>query len=1081
MKLTACTVSGNSAALAGGGIGNMQPPNLGKYHLGYSLAMYDCTVSANTVEAYGGGIYNAKAFSLDMIDCTVSGNSAIFPEINGKVVGTGRGGGIRNLGTLTMANCTVYENSANNGRDDGYGGGISGEVGSTATLYDCTIWGNTASVTGDKNRGGDLASQGRWTLDNCIVADSQNLGGDIFGGLIANFCFIDDPTSAGGAVDGLFGDIVQSENPNLSDLGFQGRADRDDGPAARQPGHRHGRSVPDTQGNHDRPARRPRTRGGEVDIGATESGPITITVNSLADDANLPVIDGSVTTLRDAIDYANSDVYTGDTIIFAAGLTGTIALAQGALPAITTFHLTIDGPGANLLTIDAQGTSRIFSISAKAGANISGLTLANGSASSGGAIVNQGTLTLGDCTVSANTATVYGGAIDNDGTMTLGFCTITGNTAASGGGIYNDGTAALTLNQCSITDNTAAGKGGGIDNQGTLTLTGSTISGDTATGNSARGGGLYNEGTLTLVDSTIANNLVTGFASSGGAIYDQGRIVGGVATYATLTLADCTVAGNTANAVGGVGGIVNSVAAGATLDNTIVAMNTGGDLTGDASGSDNLIDNLGSSQIVNGHDGNIIGLDPKLGPLSNNGGPTQTMALLGGSPAINSGSNALVPEGVTIDQRGALRIKDGTVDIGAFEGEPSVITVTTLADSAGSGTTLRQAIDYVNNIDPQGGVTITFAAGLQGTLDLTQGSLPLITGDLAIVGPGANLLTIDAQGNSRILSIASGADVTISGLTLADGSAAQGGGILNSGGTLTMSDCTVSGNTAGGGSPGIGGGIFNGYAGGYFSGIISGTLTLVGCTLSGNSAIGSGGALWNDSFCNLTMIDCTVSGNGATDIAALALIGSTNTIDACTVSGNTESASRYAAGITVGVDGATINDTIVVGNTDPFGASDLGGGPASGSNNLIGALTNHGSVTGSNNQVGVTNPMLGPLAYNGGTTQTMALLTGSPAIGAGAVALLPPGIITDQRGSPRIKGGAVDIGAFESGPTTLVVTSLADVNSGAIDLFAPDGITLREAIAFAAADPGDDTIVFSPLLKGAIDLSLAASRPSPSP
>ena len=405
------------------------------------------------------------------------------------------------------------------------------------------------------------------------------------------------------------------------------------------------------------------------------------------------------------------------------------------------------------------------------------------------------------------------------------------------------------------------------------------------------------------------------------------------------------------------------------------------------------------------------------------------------------------------------------MDIGAFEGEPSVITVTTLADSAGSGTTLRQAIDYVNNIDPQGGVTITFAAGLQGTLDLTQGSLPLITGDLAIVGPGANLLTIDAQGNSRILSIASGADVTISGLTLADGSAAQGGGILNSGGTLTMSDCTVSGNTAGGGSPGIGGGIFNGYAGGYFSGIISGTLTLVGCTLSGNSAIGSGGALWNDSFCNLTMIDCTVSGNGATDIAALALIGSTNTIDACTVSGNTESASRYAAGITVGVDGATINDTIVVGNTDPFGASDLGGGPASGSNNLIGALTNHGSVTGSNNQVGVTNPMLGPLAYNGGTTQTMALLTGSPAIGAGAVALLPPGIITDQRGSPRIEG-ARRHRRFESGPTTLVVTSLADVNSGAIDLFAPDGITLREAIAFAAADPGDDTIVFSPLLKG---------------
>ena len=98
------------------------------------------------------------------------------------------------------------------------------------------------------------------------------------------------------------------------------------------------------------------------------------------------------------------------------------------------------------------------------------------------------------------------------------------------------------------------------------------------------------------------------------------------------------------------------------------------------------------------------------------------MALLGGSPAINSGSNALVPAGVTTDQRGAPRIKDGTVDIGAFESGTSVITVTTLADSGGAGMTLRAAIDYVNSIDPMGGVTITFAAGLQGTLDLTQGS-----------------------------------------------------------------------------------------------------------------------------------------------------------------------------------------------------------------------------------------------------------------------------------------------------------------------------------------------------------------------
>ena len=291
-----------------------------------------------------------------------------------------------------------------------------------------------------------------------------------------------------------------------------------------------------------------------------------------------------------------------------------------------------------------------------------------------------------------------------------------------------------------------------------------------------------------------------------------------------------------------------------------------------------------------------------------------------------------------------------------------------------------------------------------------------------------------------------------------------------------MSDCTISGNTA---NNGDGGGIYNGYAGSIFTAVTSGAVTLTGCTLSGNSAAG-GGALLNRLYCNATLTDCTVSGNTATYVAGLVLVGATNVLDDCTVSGNTDTAtvSGLAAGMSIGADGATLNDTIVAGNTDRFGASDLGGAKASGSNNLIGTLIQNGgilaSVSGSHNQLGVTNPMLGPLAWNGGPTQTMALLTGSPAIGAGSIALIA-GIVTDQRGAPRINGGTVDIGAFESGPTTIVVTSLADVNSPTIDLFAPNGITLREAIAFAGIDPsGADTIVFSPFLEGTIDLTLGA-------
>ena len=995
LKLTACTVSGNSAALAGGGIGNMQPPNLGKYHLGYSLAMYDCTVSANTVEAYGGGIYNAKAFSLDMIDCTVSGNSVTFPEVNGKVVGYGQGGGIRNAGTLTMTDCTVFGNSANDGTDFGQGGGID-NIG-TATLTNCTLTANTASINGNGvHIGGDIFTFGiGMSMNNCIVAGSILLGGDIVGSASGDNNFVDDPTTAGVLANGVNGNIVQSEDPVLSVPGFYGGLTETMVPLPGSPviGMGDPSLIPRVITTDQRGA--PRTRGGKVDMGATESGPITITVNTLADNVNLPIIDGSVTTLREAINYASADAYAGDAITFAAGLTGTIALAQGALPAITTPVATIVGPGANVLTIDAQGKSSIFSIDSGATVIIAGLTLANGSADHGGAIVNLGTLVMAGCALSGNTATNgYGGGIDNYGTLSLTNCTIAGNSATRG-------------------------NGGGIANVGTLTLTNCTISGNTA----EDGGGVGNVGTLTLTN--------------------------------------CTISGNTAEYGGG---IENDFGASAILDNTIVAGNSS-DILGSVSGSHNLIgdtatgDGLGTGGLTNGVNGNLLGLDPKLGPLANNGGPTQTMALLAGSPAINAGDNTLVPSEVDTDQRGAVRVKDGTVDIGAFESGQSSIVVTTLADSNASGLTLREAIDYVNNIDPQGGVTITFAPGLEGTIALTQGMLPAIAGNLAIDGPGANLLTIDAQGNSSILSIEGGSNVVLIGLTLAHGSTLANpvGGIANWG-KLAMTDCTVTGNAGA-----DGGGVAN-----------YGTLSMIESTVSHNSTeLNSvGGGLFNDG--TMTLINSTVANNFALYGGGLFNDGSgTLTLDDCTIAGNTAQPGLGGGIDNAGTGTVTLENTIVAASHGSPGG-DIAG-TVSGSNNLIDDAATAGGLTNgaSGNLVGV-DPQLGALGYNGGPTQTMALLPGSPAIDAGSNAPISLGIIADQRGAPRLNGKSVDIGAFESGPTTIVVTSLADVNSTTIDLFAPDGITLREAIAFAGADPSGDTIVFSPLLKGAIDLSQGA-------
>jgi len=455
--------------------------------------------------------------------------------------------------------------------------------------------------------------------------------------------------------------------------------------------------------------------------------PALITVTSLVDNTT---IDGQV-TLREAILSANADAavntdvvatdaYGADTIKFS--VTGTINLTQ-ALPALSS-NLTITGPAAGVtVRRDTGGFYRIFTINSGVTAAISGLTVSNGDAAFaayGGGISNSGTLTLTDCTVSGNTAT-YGGGISNSGALTLTDCAVSGNTEGyDGGGIYDTGT--LTLTDCTVSGNmchrqggglyifggtvtlvntTVAGNGagmdGGIENAGTLTLTDCTVSGNTAT----FVGGIDNAGTLTLTDCTVSGNTaefveggtggienagtltLTNCTVSGNTAYDAG---GGIRNDGTLTLTNCTVTQNhddqDDNGSGSGGGIFNNSTV--TLVNTIVADNylgsgtaTESDIVINGTGTvdqdhsfNNLIGTGGAGGLVSGTKGNIVGVaDPKLGPLSDNGGPTKTHALLPGSPAINAGSNSDVPAGVTSDERGPgfARISGGTVDIGAFE------------------------------------------------------------------------------------------------------------------------------------------------------------------------------------------------------------------------------------------------------------------------------------------------------------------------------------------------------------------------------------------------------------------------------
>ena len=258
-------------------------------------------------------------------------------------------------------------------------------------------------------------------------------------------------------------------------------------------------------------------------------------------------------------------------------------------------------------------------------------------------IVNNGTMTLTDSTIDDSS-----GGINNAGTMTLTDSTIANNSVYA---IANYGP--MTVTDSTIDDNSAYEGEGAIYNYDAMTVTDSTIDDNS-------GGGISNHGPMTVTQSTIA--------------YNSGDVFGGIFNSDFITFADSTIADNS-------GGGIDSVEGTITLDNTIVALNTGSDIAGTVSSSSayNLIGTGGSGGLVDGVNGNQVGVaDPGLGTLADNGGPTQTIALLPGSPAIDKGSNALAVDPITgqpltTDQRGIgfSRIVNNTVNIGAFEFQPT--------------------------------------------------------------------------------------------------------------------------------------------------------------------------------------------------------------------------------------------------------------------------------------------------------------------------------------------------------------------------------------------------------------------------
>ena len=587
------------------------------------------------------------------------------------------------------------------------------------------------------------------------------------------------------------------------------------------------------------------------------------------------------------------------------------------------------------------------------------------------------TLTIIGSTISNNSANIVsirGGGVFSSARMTTVIDSdfisnrIQG-TSAFGAGLYCDGEQ-LTIECSTFAENRTSGTGSGgaglVARAASSRISASTISGNQVTGTATSGGGiLAGGGQVSIAATSVLNNTVRGTSSIGGGI---------VSTAMNLQVINCTISGNTTTGgFGNNGGgiwirrltevgsalishstIVNNSAADGggifirdadvIVNHSVVAKNidlsqsggTAPDLAHTSTGTFAIVNSLlgdnrssGFSETPidsPGSNGNLIGgpihgaIDPLLGPLADNGGPTLTHALLQGSPAINAGDlNAQAGVGGVplYDQRGEPlgRVFGGRIDIGAFEYQATSdlnLLVDTLVDESDGDysrgdLSLREAIELANlwpssdkiHFDP------ALTAAGSATIPLIKGELK-ITDDVTITGPGANLLTIDASGNDptpgqrngdggRHFNIDDGTsdliEVSISDVTLTGSTLFSSGRVILDRENLSLSRVSIVGDTKGGN-----------YVIAHFLGL----LQLSECTISGNfgGAINSSGGdveIANSTFADnfglftlqsciyviqgdLTLTHSTISDNGP-NLGVTLLNGKLDVV-ASTISGN---------------------------------------------------------------------------------------------------------------------------------------------------------------------------------------------------
>ena len=739
------TFSDNAAAKYGGAIYNSGTLSVGDstiftlnraaeggaiYGYGGSLTIEDTMISGNSALDYGGGICHYFG-TVTLTNSTISGNSAAYD-----------GGGIFSQGGLTIADSTLSANSAANDGGGIYhydgmmtiahstisdnegvlGGGICSIEG-TLSVVSSTISGNSAWADG-----GGVYSQGGLTIADSTISGNSAWGGG--GGVWASSVWWSSPLVV---VNSTIVENAADANDSGRPFGVGGGVHAED--------------------YADRPPTLHHTIVAGNLRGAAEA--VSDDLWLTADEASSHNLIGDEASSGSLINGVNGNIAgVGDLSWLAplgdyGGTTQTHALLPGS-PAIDAGDPYFD-PNSFEPPLEndqrGDGFARMAGRAVDIGAYEVQLVVTtlddedDGDHSPDDLSLREALGLLGPGKDTILFATdLAGGTITLD--ADLGPLQITSNVDLVGMGVALDaaGDCGVLVVDAAVTDARIrdltiregnAQFGGGIRNEGTLSVVGSTISGNSA---SSDGGGIYNTsgGTLWVTNSTISGNSA---AESGGGIYNSG----------TLWVLNSTISGSSATSDGG--GVHTDSDAATTLHNTIVAGNLSNtpdadDLSGDvlAGSSYNLVGDAASSGgLVDKNDeqgenhGNIVGVADLawLSPLGDYGGPTQTHALLLDSPAIDAGDpdfdpNVFDPPLLT-DQRGegSARIVGGGLDIGAFEYQESFI-VTTLADEddgdLGAGDfSLREALGRAaSNPD----VTIDFAPSLTGgtiTLDPAVG------------------------------------------------------------------------------------------------------------------------------------------------------------------------------------------------------------------------------------------------------------------------------------------------------------------------------------------------------------------------